>query len=247
MLRGSCSRGRKPHTVADTDSVFHLVEQPPPDSLADSPGVVCARQRTLRRPSWHALILGARVGGGRARRTGTSFPSPRQEEPVDLARSDGPAGNGGGLALPPRFSGSVRQRRRRRRPRRPPCRWGTSDSTVWRYVAISMCGICCHRAGRAGRVSRTATGTCLLRCPTIGVRRGGRRCLDSDPIHQRFWSETARVSPEPLYTSCGPRDEGPRQLTAPVVEWRRRRGGSPSHRMWAGHSLTKRVDSYASV
>jgi hypothetical protein len=28
-------------------------------------------------------------------------------------------------------------------------------------------------------------------------------CFDSDPIHRRFWSETAPVSPEPLYASYG--------------------------------------------
>jgi hypothetical protein len=35
-------------------------------------------------------------------------------------------------------------------------------------------------------------------------------CLDSDPSHQRFYSEITQVSPESIYTSYEPRDEEPR-------------------------------------
>jgi hypothetical protein len=84
MLRRSCSRGsRKPHTVADTDSVFHLVEQPPPDSLADS-----SRLRTAAHPP--ATIVACPHPRSPSRRR--ARPSHRHLVPVAAPRRAGRPG-----------------------------------------------------------------------------------------------------------------------------------------------------------
>jgi hypothetical protein len=65
----------------------------------------------------------------------------------------GPAGAGGGIALPPRSTRSGAELRPRRR--RLLCLWDTSDSTVWRGVWNIF----------------PPFGTCLV----IGIQRAGRR------------------------------------------------------------------------
>jgi hypothetical protein len=46
-------------------------------------------------------------------------------------------------------------------------------------------------------------------------------CLESDQIHQRFYSERTQVSPELLYVSYGPRNEEPwHRPSTDATAWR---------------------------
>jgi hypothetical protein len=68
--------------------------------------------------------------------------------------------------------------------------------------------------GRTLPKSQSRRALATTRSQSLVVTRPGAAldpgCFDSDPIHQRFYSETIPVSPEPLYASYGPRSEEPR-------------------------------------